>query len=96
MSKPAKVSPMKLSGRPGVFIKTPFDEFFNGQLTAMVPRRDRWFNGHRKGWWIAEMWAEPILHLIRECFGAVVVVDADGREIMHERSGEKLEQGELL
>jgi hypothetical protein len=96
VSKPAKVSPLKLSGRPGFLVQTPYDEFFIEQLKAMIPRGDRWFNAHRKGWWVAEEHSEMILHLVREAFGAIIVVDEDGREITHERSGEKLEQGRFL
>ena len=87
---------MKLRARPGVLVQTPFDMEFVLQLKAMVPRHDRWFNEHRKGWWVAEVWAQVIEHLVRETFGAVVIVDEGGREITHERSGEKLEQGRLL
>ena len=96
MSKPAKVSPMELSKRSGVLFQTPFDEFFVEQLKAMVPRPDRWWNGHRKGWWIATESSEIVFHLARDAFGAIVVVDEDGNEIIHERSGEKIEQGRLL
>ncbi len=87
---------MKLSGRPGLLVQTPYDEFFVEQLKAMVPHRDRWFNRPRKGWWVAEEHREMILHLVRETFGAIIVVDEDGHEITHEPSGEKLEQGRLL
>ena len=95
MSKPAKVSPMELSGRPGVLVQTPYDEFFIEQLKAMIPRRDRWFNRPARGWWVAEEHREMILHLVRDAFGAIIVVDEDGREITHE-GGERLEQGRLL
>lgn len=96
VSKPPKVSPMKLRNRPGILVQTPFDRFFVDQVKSMVPRSDRWWNDHRTGWWISEEYREPIEHLTRECFGAVVIVDEDGHEITHERSGEKLEQGRLL
>jgi len=95
VSKPAKVSPMKLRGRAGILVQTPYDEFFVGQIKAMVPRHERWFNEHRKGWWISAEWAPAIEHLVREAFGAVVVADQDGREITHE-AGEKIEQVRLL
>ena len=87
---------MKLAGRAGVLVQTPFDEFFVEQIKAMVPRHERWFNPHRKGWWVAEEWAPVIEHLVRETFGAVVIVDEAGHEITHERSGERLEQGRLF
>ncbi len=90
------VRPQKLQGRPGVLLKTPFDEFFLGQLKAMVPHNDRWFNQLARGWWIAEEHAEPMVHLTLETFGATIVVDEDGREITHERSGERLEQTRLF
>ena len=96
MSRPARISPLKSYGREGVLVQTPFDEFFVEQLKAMVPRREREWNAHRKGWWIDLKHSETIVHLIRDAFGAIIVVDEDGREIIHERSGEKIEQGRLL
>lgn len=87
---------MKLSKRPGFLVQTPYDEFFVDQLREMVPRRDRWFCRPRKGWWIAKEHLEIVLHLVRDAFGTIIVVDDDGREITHEASGEKLEQGRLL
>ena len=62
----------------------------------MVPRREREWNAYRKGWWIAEAHSETVHHLVRDAFGTIIVVDADGREITHEPSGERLEQGRLL
>ena len=86
---------MKSYGRPGVLVQTPFDEFFVEQLKAMVPPRDRWWNAHRKGWWVAEEYRDIVLHLVREAFGgAIIVVDEEGREITHE-GDERLEQGML-
>ena len=96
MSKTPRISPMQLAGRPGVLVQTPYDEFFVGQIKAMVPRGDRWFDPYRKGWWVAEAHAATIEHLVRECFGAVVIVDADGYAVTHECSGEKLVQESLL
>ena len=87
---------MRLRNRPGLLVQTPFDEFFVEQLKAMVPRGDRWWNAHRKGWWVAEEHRETILHIVRDAYGTIIVVDEDGREITHEPSGEKLEQGRLL
>lgn len=86
---------MKLRGRPGVLVQTPFDEFYNAQLKAMIPKRDRWWNEHRTGWWIHEDYADTITFLAEQAFGAIIIVDDDGREITHE-GGERLEQGRLL
>ena len=87
---------MKLSKRPGYLIQTPFDDFFLEQLREMIPKRDRWFNRSRKGWWIAEEHLDVVLHLVRDAFGgAIIVVDEDGREIIHE-GDERIEQGRLL
>ncbi len=87
---------MRLSKRPGYLVQTPFDDVFIEQLREMIPKRDRWFNRPRKGWWIAEEHLELVLHLVRDAYGgAIIVVDEDGREITHE-GGERLEQGRLL
>ena len=86
---------MKLKKRPGFLVQTPYDEIFLEQLREMIPKRDRWFNRPRKGWWVAEKHLDIALHLVREAFGAIIVVDEDGREVTHE-GGERLEQGRLL
>lgn len=91
-----KVSPLKHFDRPGLLIQTPYDEFFAGQLKGMVPVEDRWFDWNRTGWWVAEEYRDVILHLIREAFGGFIVVEDDGREVTHEASGERVEQGRLL
>lgn len=92
-----KLSPMKLRGRPGVLFQTPYDEMYVAQLKGLIPnKRDRWFNEHRRGWWIAEEHVDLVTHLTRETFGAMRVVDDEGHEIIEERSGERLEQGRLL
>ncbi len=95
--KVARISPMKLSGRPGMLFQTPYDETYVGQLKAMIGRRDRWWNDHRKGWWIAADSARLARHLTLEAFGVAVIVDDEGHETTHDqRTGETLEQGDLL
>ncbi len=91
----SSIRPQKLRGRPGMLARTPYDEFFVEQLKAMIPRGDRWFNPISKAWWIAEEHREMILHLVRDAFGTIIVVDEDGREITHE-GDQRLEQGRLL
>lgn len=91
-----KLSPMKLRDRPGVLFQTPFDDFYVEQIKHLVPKRDRWFNPHRKGWWIAEEHVDLVTHITRETFGAMAIVDEEGHETIIERSGERLEQGRLL
>ena len=87
---------MKYHDEPGFLFQTPYDEFFVEQLKGMVPIRERWFNRPRKGWWVAERHRDVILHLVRDAFGgAIIVVDADGHEIIHE-GDERIEQGRLL
>lgn len=93
--KPPKLTPMKLSGRDGILVQTPYDEIFVGQLKNMISRRDRWWNEHRKGWWVAEEERTLVMHLLEMFGGTVVIVDQDGHEVIHEH-GETLEQGRLL
>ncbi len=87
---------MKLSKRPGVLVQTPYDEFLIAQLKAMVPRRDRWWNDHRKGWWIAEEHEKTVVHLVLQAFQYVVVVDEHGDAITHDNTGARLVQERLL
>lgn len=96
MSKIARIRPMKLKGRPGILVRTPYDPFFNEQLKAMVPRADRWFNDHAKGWWIAEAHADVIRHLIRECHGGLEITDEHGESIIETADGERIHQESLL
>ena len=95
MNQPAKISPLKSYGREGVLVETPFDETFIEQLKAMIPRKEREWNGHRRGWWVDLKHRETIIHLVGDAFGAIVIVDEDGREITHE-GGERLEQETLF
>ncbi len=91
-----KVSPMKLRKRAGVLVQTPYDEFLNSQIKGMVPRGDRWWNDHRKGWWVAEEYRDIAIHLVLQCFQYVVVVDDEGEAITHDSTGAKLVQERLL
>jgi len=94
--KLATVRPMKLNGRPGLLVRTPFDEVFNGQLRAMIPRGQVWFNAHAKGWWVAEAHRSVVLHLALEAFGGVEVTDENGETVAHTAAGERLHQEKLL
>ena len=84
----SSVRPQKLRGRLGVLVKTPYDEVFLGQLKAMgSPSRP-----------LVQCMEDHSLVPLRDppTASRLIVVDEDGREITHERSGEKLEQGRLL
>lgn len=94
--KHPRVRPMKLNKREGVLVRTPYDETFNAQLRGMIPRGDLWFNAHAKGWWVAEAHRAIVLHLVREAFGGVEVVDENGEAVIHTATGERLHQEELL
>ncbi len=87
---------MKLYGRPGVLLQTPYDEHFVGQLKTLPHRERIWF-AHRLGWWVSEEHAALGRHFLLECFGVAVIVDDKGNETVHDhRTGETLEQGRLL
>jgi len=92
-----RFTPMKRYGRiPGVLVQFPYDEHLIAQLKAMVPRADRWYNEHRKGWWIAEPHRKLVEHLIREAFPkAVEIVDEEGRAVTIE-GDDRLVQERLL
>jgi hypothetical protein len=91
-----RIRPMKLKGRPGVSVRTPFDEVFLAQLKSLVPHGDRWFNGHVKEWFVAEASVDVVTHIVRECFGTVEIVDDDGVSVTHTRAGERLLQEGLF
>lgn len=91
----ARISPSTLRGRAGVAVRTPFDEVFVGQLKAMIPRNDRWFNPHVKTWWVAEDHVDLVTYLVRDCFGTVEITGTDGRKITLTPAGETLVQEEL-
>lgn len=95
--KTAKISPMQLRGRPGVLLQTPYSDYFVQNLKASIDRRDRWWNEHRKGWWVAEEHARLARHFVLEEFGVAIIVDDEGEErTIDHRTGETLQQGDLL
>ena len=96
MSKPARISPMKHYGRDGVLLQYPYEPDFNETLKAMFPRRDVWFNQHRKGWWIAVEHVDSVTHLMRNRWGTVEIEGVDGRKVTLTPAGETLVQEELL
>lgn len=90
-----RIRPMKLKGRTGVLVRTPFSAPFNDTLKAMVPRGDRWWNEAATGWWVSERHAPVVQHLVREHFGNVEITDAEGETVTYTRAGEKLHQESL-
>jgi len=94
--KPPRIFPMKLQGRPGVLVKTPFSDAFLLQLKGMVPSGDRWWNEHAKGWWVAIVHQDVMEHIVREVFGSVEIEDEDGNVICLTAAGEKLYQEPLF
>lgn len=87
---------MKLRGRPGILLRTPFDRGFNDQLKGMVPRANRWFNEHASGWWIAEQHKPVIEHMAREWFGGIEILDGEGEALVVTAAGERCRQERLL
>lgn len=95
--KTSRISPMKLGGRPGVLVQTPYSEYFVQNLKASIPKGDRWWNEHRTGWWVSESYADLARHFVLEEFGVAIIVDDEGEErTIDHRTGETLQQGDLL
>jgi hypothetical protein len=92
----ARIVPMRLSGRPGVLVKTPFSDAFLLQLKALVPYTDRWWNERAVGWWCAQPYQDVVEHIVRDVFGTYELEDEDGLVVTYTAAGEKLYQEELL
>lgn len=95
----AHIRPRKLKGRLGFIVTTPFSRTWGDQVKAMIPRSDRFpmFDYPPKGWWIAAEHLDVVVHLAREAFGFVDVVDRPGADpVTYTPAGERLHQESLL
>ena len=82
-------------GRAGVLLRTPYDETFISDLKSSIPAADRKWLKDRGAWWVAAEHEQLATELAGFAFGAVIVIDADGDEIV-ERDGRRTGQGRLF
>jgi len=82
--------------RPGVWITTPYDEFFVGELKATIPSRERAWDSEEVAWWVSEGEAERAIALVVHHYGETIVVDEHGTEEYRTADGVSARQERLL
>lgn len=83
--------------RPGLLVRTPYDERLVEELKSQIPRPDRYWNPEGEGaWWVAEEHEELVMFLLHQHWPEVMVCGAEGEpDLLVGRGGVVFEQGRL-
>lgn len=90
--EPCRVGP---DGRPGVLVRTPFDEAVIEQLKT-IPTKDRRWWPEVGAWWVSAEQADLAEHFVRSRWDEVDVVGLDGGITTETKGGHRIRQESIF
>lgn len=74
-------------GRPGVFLRTPYDSVFVEELKSALPWRDRAWLPSEGVWWVSDRHRQYAQGLLLDRWPEIMVVGAEGGDYLLDRDG---------